>query len=186
MWLKIKQPGLRRLGLPFHLPWFHFGPPFLSHTHVKATTTHRANKAALGGGHMSRLQEIVGLCHLQGLLRSGDVSSQEDVEPESSTSSAATRQWPHIHTMHGRNPAPPKKPWNDDSPVNASKPWFPMVSKWCRILSIHSMYVCIWLSNAIVLAIRPPAWKMPLVAMKCYGYETPPPMAIKCHVVVNS
>ena len=35
--------------------------------------------------------------------------------------------------------APPKKPWNDDSPVNTNKQWFPMVSKWCRILSMHSM-----------------------------------------------
>ena len=40
--------------------------------------------------------------------------------------------------MEGRNPAPPKKPWNDDSPVNTNNQWFPMVSKWCRISSIHS------------------------------------------------
>ena len=31
-------------------------------------------------------------------------------------------QWPNP-TVGGRNPAPPKKPWNDDSPVNANKPW---------------------------------------------------------------
>ena len=42
------------------------------------------------------------------------------------------------HTVDGRNPAPPEKPWNDDSPVNTNKQWLPMVSKWCRILSIHS------------------------------------------------
>ena len=52
--------------------------------------------------------------------------------------------------MDGRNPAPPKKPWNNDSlansnkqwlPIvsNTNKEWFPMVSKWCRISSIHSM-----------------------------------------------
>ena len=40
--------------------------------------------------------------------------------------------------MDGRNPAPPKRPWRDDSPVNTNKQWFPMVSKWGRILSIHS------------------------------------------------
>ena len=40
-------------------------------------------------------------------------------------------------TVGRRNPAPPKKPFYDDSPVNTGKPWFPMVSKWCRILSIH-------------------------------------------------
>ena len=28
---------------------------------------------------------------------------------------------------------------NRDSPVNANKQWFPMVSKWCRISSIHSI-----------------------------------------------
>ena len=34
--------------------------------------------------------------------------------------------------------APPKKPWNDMiHPVNTNKRWFPMVSKWCRISSIH-------------------------------------------------
>ena len=42
-------------------------------------------------------------------------------------------------TMDGRNPAPPKKPWNDDSPANTNKQWFLMVSKWCRISSIHSI-----------------------------------------------
>ena len=36
-------------------------------------------------------------------------------------------------------PAPPKKPWHEDSPVNANKQWFPVVSKWCRIPSIRSM-----------------------------------------------
>ena len=35
--------------------------------------------------------------------------------------------------------APPKKPWNDDSPVNTNKHWVPMFSKWCRGVSIHSM-----------------------------------------------
>ena len=40
-------------------------------------------------------------------------------------------------TVDGRNPAPPKKPWNADSPVSTNQPWFPMVSKWCRISSIH-------------------------------------------------
>ena len=43
------------------------------------------------------------------------------------------------NTVDGRNPAPPKTPWNDDSLVNTNKQWLPMVSKWCRILSIHSM-----------------------------------------------
>ena len=32
-----------------------------------------------------------------------------------------------------------EKAWNDDSPVNINKEWFPMVSKWCRISCIHSM-----------------------------------------------
>ena len=35
--------------------------------------------------------------------------------------------------------APPKKPWNDDSPVNTSKQWCDMASEWCRIVSIHSI-----------------------------------------------
>ena len=43
-------------------------------------------------------------------------------------------------TVDGRNPAPPKKPWNGDSPVNANEQWIPMASNWCRMLSIHSMY----------------------------------------------
>ena len=44
---------------------------------------------------------------------------------------------PAIGTVDGRNPAPPKKPWNDDSLENTNKQGFPIVSKWCRILSIH-------------------------------------------------
>ena len=36
---------------------------------------------------------------------------------------------------------PPKKPWNDDSPANTSKQCFPVISKWCRISSIHSSTV---------------------------------------------
>ena len=48
----------------------------------------------------------------------------------------------YAHTVDGRNPAPPKTPWNDDSPVNANEQWFATVSKWCRISSIHSMSDC--------------------------------------------
>ena len=37
--------------------------------------------------------------------------------------------------------APPKKPWNDDSPVHTNnRSRFPMVSKWCRIPSIHCVF----------------------------------------------
>ena len=43
-----------------------------------------------------------------------------------------------FNTVDGRNPAPPKKPWNDDSPVNTNNQWFPMVAKWSRISSTHS------------------------------------------------
>ena len=42
-------------------------------------------------------------------------------------------------TVDGRNPAPPKKSWNDDSLVHTNKKLFPLVSKWCRISSIHSI-----------------------------------------------
>ena len=46
---------------------------------------------------------------------------------------------PILTTVDGRNPAPLKKPQNDESPVNTNEQWFPMVSKWCRISSIHSI-----------------------------------------------
>ena len=36
-------------------------------------------------------------------------------------------------TVDGRNPAPPKKPWNGEQ-------WIPMASKWCRILSTYSIF----------------------------------------------
>ena len=35
--------------------------------------------------------------------------------------------------MDEQNPALPKNPWNDDSPVNTKKQWSPMVSKWCEV-----------------------------------------------------
>ena len=41
--------------------------------------------------------------------------------------------------MDGQNPAPPKRPWRNDSPVDTNKQWLPVVSKWCRIMSIHSI-----------------------------------------------
>ena len=34
------------------------------------------------------------------------------------------------HTVNGRNPAPPKKPWNEYSPVNTNKQWLAMDSQW--------------------------------------------------------
>ena len=42
------------------------------------------------------------------------------------------------HTVDGQNPAPPKKPWNDDSPIptNNDFPWFQGGAKW--ISTIHS------------------------------------------------
>ena len=41
----------------------------------------------------------------------------------------------HVQTVDGRNPAPPKKPWNDDSNVNTNEQWLPCE----RISSIHSL-----------------------------------------------
>ena len=48
--------------------------------------------------------------------------------------------------MDGQNPAPPKKPWNDDSPENTNKQGFPMGSKWVRIGFRPStvVHVCRW------------------------------------------
>ena len=43
-------------------------------------------------------------------------------------------------TVDERNPAPPMKARNDDSPANINKQWFPIVSKWCRISSMNSIY----------------------------------------------
>ena len=45
-------------------------------------------------------------------------------------------------TTDGRNPAPPKKPWNVDSPVNTNKQWCqPWLLKWCEtdFATIHSI-----------------------------------------------
>ena len=42
--------------------------------------------------------------------------------------------------MDGRNPAPPKKPWNDDSPANTNEQWFPMVLKVVQDF-VHQQYV---------------------------------------------
>ena len=48
----------------------------------------------------------------------------------------------HSHTVDGRNPAPPKKPWNDDPPANTNKQWFSMISKWCEMDFVHPQYLC--------------------------------------------
>ena len=58
--------------------------------------------------------------------------------------------------MDEGNPAPPKKPWKDDSPVNTNNQWFPIDSKWCRILSIHSIEcVFVWLLAGKPIGSRP-------------------------------
>ena len=54
--------------------------------------------------------------------------------------------------VDGRNPAPPN--WNDDSLVNTNKQWFPMVLKWCRISSIHSMAQSM-VPRAVCFGVRP-------------------------------
>ena len=33
--------------------------------------------------------------------------------------------------------APPKRPWNDNSPVHTNKQWFPIVSRWCEMDFVH-------------------------------------------------
>ena len=39
-------------------------------------------------------------------------------------------------TVDGRNPAPPKKPWNDDSPANTNKPYgFPFSVRGAKRMS---------------------------------------------------
>ena len=63
-----------------------------------------------------------------------------DVSRELSRALWVTRQLKQA-SVDGRNPAP-EKPWNDDSPVNTSKPlWFPMVCKWRRISSIRGIWI---------------------------------------------
>ena len=42
------------------------------------------------------------------------------------------------HTMDGR--APPKKPWNDNSPLHTNKQWFPMLFRWCEMDFVHPQY----------------------------------------------
>ena len=41
------------------------------------------------------------------------------------------------NTADGRNPAPPKKPWNDGSPVHTNQQRFRMVSNWCKMDFVH-------------------------------------------------
>ena len=49
---------------------------------------------------------------------------------------------PLIHTVDGRNPAPPKKPCNDDSPVNTNKRYgFNHGFKVVRTDLVHPQYL---------------------------------------------
>ena len=46
---------------------------------------------------------------------------------------SVTKSWElHCGTLDGRNPAPLKKPCNDDPPVDTNKRCLPMVSEWCE------------------------------------------------------
>ena len=55
--------------------------------------------------------------------------------------------------------APPKKPWNDDSPVNTNKdlPWF---SKWCEmdVATIHSVSTALSILVRLEAAHRGDVW----------------------------
>ena len=42
------------------------------------------------------------------------------------------------HTLDGRNPAPPQKPWNDDSLISTNKQWFYHGFKVQDFATIHS------------------------------------------------
>ena len=81
------------------------------------------------------------------ILRStgaGPRTSHLDVahlRPIHSMSAAAALDGLATSALDGQNPAKPKKAWNADCPGHTNKQWFPMVSKWCRILSINSMGV---------------------------------------------
>ena len=44
------------------------------------------------------------------------------------------------YTVDGRNPPPPKKSWNDDSPVSTNQQWFRFVSNAIWVSSIHSSW----------------------------------------------
>ena len=52
--------------------------------------------------------------------------------------------------------APPQTPWNDDSPVNTNKQWFPMHSKWSeRILSTRTIVAPQWAFLQALGIVRP-------------------------------
>ena len=51
-----------------------------------------------------------------------------------------------IPPVDGRNPAPPQRPWKDDSPVNTNKEWLPMISKKCEMDFVHPQYHLPWFS----------------------------------------
>ena len=75
----------------------------------------------------------------------------------------------HSHTVDGRNPAPPKKPWNHDSPVHTNKQWLPMFFRGCDfwIWSIHQQTVVShrWCEMDFVHppTISPPNWALAIL-----------------------
>ena len=54
------------------------------------------------------------------------------------------------HTVDGRNPAPPKNPWDDDFPVNTNKQWFPEVST-CELDFDHPQHQPCYLGGGHLL-----------------------------------
>ena len=77
--------------------------------------------------------------------------------------------------------APPKRPWNEHSPVNTGKSWFPIVSKWCRILSIHSMFAD---KNALNLEIHFP-WTFRELLRSTYRKKRAILAGPPCDIVVS-
>ena len=97
-------------------------PAYTVHT---AAACHRG-LGALGPGFVS--------CELAQCDAQNDTSI-----PGSTQLNLLIPSFPLQATVDGQNPAPPKKPRENDCPVNTNKQWFPVVSKWCRISSTHSI-----------------------------------------------
>ena len=67
-----------------------------------------------------------------------------------------------VHTVGGHNPAPPKKPWNDESPVNTNKQWF---QPW--FLDPHTLYPSFWTKQRA----NNLAWDIATLRFKCARRE---------------
>ena len=142
-----------------------FGGPLKRHTHLNALRVHGLAFCGSGAVFPDKLPSLQPLCSQGSMLKAVPqalILGMPGIWNCLMVSWSRRLLGQHPCRIELRGTCSPKKPqfeacpycgwtksctsqetWKDDSCVNTNEQWLPMVSKWCRISSIHSMLLAI-------------------------------------------